>query len=182
MNKDIPLKYQGLTAVNASAGSGKTHALAKRFVNLFLSGPQKAVSFRNVLAITFTRKASKEMKQRIIQFFKEISFDTDKGKEVLDSPGLSNALKTRARLLVDEILSNFDFFQVQTIDSFMNSMLKACAFRLERSASYETKTDHKDYLSQSLDSEIEKALHDTAKKNLFGEFLSRLIYVENRLS
>ncbi|MCX5781162.1 MAG: UvrD-helicase domain-containing protein [Elusimicrobia bacterium] len=172
----------GIIAVNASAGSGKTHALAKRFVSLFLAQPKTALSFKNILAITFTRKASKEMKQRIIQFFKEISFNTDKGKEVILPAELSSALQQKARKLVDEMLANYDFFQVQTIDSFMNALLKSCAFRLDRSASYETKTDHKEYLIKSLDLEIEKALKDEKFKTVFDEFLHRLIFVENRIS
>ena len=169
-------------AVNASAGSGKTFALAKRYVGLFLGDRKYPPSFRNILAVTFTRKASKEMKQRIIQSFKEISFDTAKAKEILSLEAIPDAAKKKARMIVDDMLSYFDFFQVETIDSFFNSLLKSCAFRLERSAVYETKTDHSEYLLRALDREIEKALSDPKTKELFDEFLRRLMFVENRLS
>ena len=79
----------GIMAVNASAGSGKTHALAKRFVELFLHAEKNPPSFKNILAVTFTRRASKEMKQRIIRFFKEISFGTEEGEKILSLGGNS---------------------------------------------------------------------------------------------
>ncbi len=182
MNREDPLNQRGLIAVNASAGSGKTYALAKRYISLFLSQEKNRPSFKNILAITFTNKASKEMKQRIIQFFKETAFGTKEAREILSPLSLTKAVQKRAGELVDEMLSNYDFFQVKTIDSFMSSLLKACAFRLGRSASYETKTEHGEYLLKSLDREIEKALVNKKTKILLDSFLERLMFIENRLS
>src|SRR4051812_1677047 len=57
-------QFNALTIFRSSAGSGKTYTLVKEYLKLTLSHPQ---SFRQVLAITFTNKASDEMKSRIVK-------------------------------------------------------------------------------------------------------------------
>ena len=60
--------------VEASAGGGKTRALAKRYLYLLLHSyfQRKDIALGNILAITFTNKATVEMKERIIEFIKTI--------------------------------------------------------------------------------------------------------------
>ena len=52
-----------LTVYKASAGSGKTFTLAVEYIKLLVQNP---TSFRNILAVTFTNKATEEMKMRIL--------------------------------------------------------------------------------------------------------------------
>ena len=52
-----------LTVYKASAGSGKTFTLATEYIRLVVDNP---TSFRNILAVTFTNKATEEMKMRIL--------------------------------------------------------------------------------------------------------------------
>jgi len=60
---------------SASAGSGKTFALVREYLNILFKNArmQNFQIFRNILAITFTNKATDEMKQRIIQALKKIA-------------------------------------------------------------------------------------------------------------
>src|SRR5258707_13544160 len=70
-------QFPEIRVVEASAGSGKTYALAKRYVQLLLSSALKkeTIPIRYILAITFTNKAAYEMKIRIIEFLKLIAFE-----------------------------------------------------------------------------------------------------------
>ena len=52
-----------LTVYKASAGSGKTFTLAVEYIKLLVENPQQ---YRNILAVTFTNKATEEMKMRIL--------------------------------------------------------------------------------------------------------------------
>ncbi|MBF0317752.1 MAG: UvrD-helicase domain-containing protein, partial [Nitrospirae bacterium] len=59
--------------LKASAGSGKTRALTKRFVRFLLSADIRNNSLKNIIAITFSNNASREMRQRIVLWLKELS-------------------------------------------------------------------------------------------------------------
>ena len=76
-------KYQKnqIIVCEASAGSGKTYNLTQRYIELLLNfdkSIQKS-QLKNIIALTFTNKASTEMKERIIDALKKIAFkyDTD---------------------------------------------------------------------------------------------------------
>ncbi|RLF78439.1 hypothetical protein DRN32_06695, partial [Thermococci archaeon] len=62
LGKDTELKFPHVLIVEASAGSGKTHTLAKRFVQFLLSSKIPNSELSNILAITFTNNAAREMK------------------------------------------------------------------------------------------------------------------------
>jgi ATP-dependent helicase/nuclease subunit A len=89
--------------LEASAGTGKTRVLVERYVNLLRAG----VAPDNILAITFTRKAAAEMRQRIIERLKEAS-------------RLSQADAARWRDLRDHLGD----ISISTIDAFCLSLLR----------------------------------------------------------
>jgi ATP-dependent helicase/nuclease subunit A len=60
----------GLTIYRSSAGSGKTYTLVKEYLIIALQYP---LQFSRILAITFTNKATAEMKSRIIGTLDELS-------------------------------------------------------------------------------------------------------------
>ena len=71
-------------SVSAGAGSGKTRVLVERFINILAQGiknPQQAVQSKEILAITFTRKAAAEMKERIRKRLYELEKEDAVNKE-----------------------------------------------------------------------------------------------------
>ncbi len=115
---------------SASAGTGKTHAITKEELrHLFEIGHPDFIS------ITFTNAASKEMKERIIEYLTEIaaSRDTRKPKDnasyrdILDE--LENSIKNFNRRMAEEILlgilNNYSSLTISTIDSLAVKLLKA---------------------------------------------------------
>jgi len=114
--------------VEASAGAGKTYALAKRYVQLLLSSrlPPESIPMRRILAITFTNKAAFQMKERILFFLKGLALGTlpDKEREEIITPLRLTAEESRqkAYAIVEVLIRHYNFFQVQTIDKFINAL------------------------------------------------------------
>ncbi len=173
--------------VEASAGSGKTYALAKRYVQLLLnpSSDGGRVSIRHILAITFTNKAAVGMKARILALLKNIALQRLSPEEltaVIQPLGIDPSdAQARAFAVLHDIIHGYNFFQVQTIDKFVNTLLSGCAFKIGLTANFKIKTNHKEYLEHSLDQLIDTAAHDPRVSDVFGQFLHNYLYLENRL-
>lgn len=179
--KNIPQ----VSIVEASAGSGKTYALARRYIELLFGSADEKEALKNILAITFSNKASLEMKERILSLLKKIALEQygneEQKRELLELLGMpaERASKT-AFQAIEEIIKNYNFFQVQTIDSFINAILSGCAFRLGLSANFQIKTRPEDHLVYGLDSLLEKAQSDAELRKLFLEFLHQYLRLENK--
>ena len=153
----------GLLIIKASAGSGKTFTLAKRFIELLLFNTgadgkrhlRKNNDYhRHILAITFTNKATDEMKKRIVDELHILATDTDRSefykqfiKEEQDfhifADGVldPDAIRKAARAALDGILFNYGAFNVSTIDAFFQSILRNFARELDRDYNYEVQID-----------------------------------------
>lgn len=135
--KDWNMEFPHILVMSASAGSGKTYNLSKRYV-AFLLTPDIPLSPRNILAITFTNKAAGEMKHRIISRLKEIALgDSD--------------LKERAGEKLDELLDKYSDLKVQTIDSFLTSITMSSALELDLPPHFEIILDSSPALDFVLD-------------------------------
>ncbi|MEO0293004.1 MAG: UvrD-helicase domain-containing protein [candidate division WOR-3 bacterium] len=104
-------KRTQLIRILSSAGGGKTYLLSLRYKNLL---NEQKENLKRTLAITFTNKAATEMKERILNLLKEEALLGNKHSSVL----------------VDYILNNYSDFHVRTIDSFINSLVKAFSVEL----------------------------------------------------
>ncbi len=173
--------------VEASAGTGKTYALARRYIQLLMGtgGRTGAAPFKSMLAITFSNKAALEMKERILDFLKRIALDgfadPAEEKELFEALGVrAREARTLAGRSMDELMRNYNFFQVQTIDSFMNAILSGCAFHLGLSSSFRIRRDWQDFLAFSLDTLIDRAGQDKEVRRLFEEALRQYLYLESR--
>lgn len=182
-----PITFPEIHIVEASAGSGKTYALAKRYVQLILAaadGAEREAPLRSVLAVTFTNKASIEMKQRIIDLLKKIAFDAftheTERRDIIDSLGLGPAeARRRAFRAMDLIIRHYHYFQVQTLDSFINALVSGCAFRLELSSRITIRHDPEEYLAYGLDELIMSAGREPATAGLFSRFMKQYLYVDD---
>jgi len=162
---------ESLLVVEASAGSGKTYALAKRYLQLITSQAQDTpeANIKNILAVTFTNKATFEMKQRILEFLKRTALD-----------GPTKDKRLIANRIMDDILTNYNFFQVQTIDSFINNLLTGCSFHLRLASNFSIKEDYGPYLKYGFDRLIERAHHEKQVMRVFDAFLDYYLFIENR--
>ena len=109
-----------LIVYKASAGSGKTFTLAVEYIKLLISNPY---AYRNILAVTFTNKATTEMKERILgQLFGIAIADSsseaylDVIKESMKLP--EEEIRDRARMALSLLIHDYSRFRVETIDSF----------------------------------------------------------------
>ncbi len=171
--------------VEASAGSGKTYTLARRYIQLLLAQPSLAnIPLRQILAITFTNKAAFEMKQRVLEFLKKTALNKFSSVEAADILGdlakTPDSAQEKAAAAMDHLIRNYNFFQVQTIDSFVNALLSGCAFKIDLSARFKIMRNYVDYLQYSLDELIDRAGRDREVFKAFENFLRQYLYVENK--
>ena len=125
-----------LTIYKASAGSGKTFTLSVEYIKLLIMDPQ---SYRSTLAVTFTNKATEEMKLRILsqlygiwKLLPDSKSYIDKIKADLDVT--EGFMSERAGIALKNIVHNYSYFRIETIDSFFQSVLRNLARELDLTA------------------------------------------------
>ncbi len=136
LEKDIHYRFPHLLVLEASAGSGKTDALASRYVQFILASEDKIPhnDISNILAITFTNKASKEMRERILNRLKCLALEVDEKirNQTLELLSIKpEELQTLAWEMVDRIIEGYSDFQIQTIDSFTNQVINSAALEMD---------------------------------------------------
>ena len=143
-----------LTIMKASAGSGKTFNLARKYISLLLRNRDKH-AYRHILAVTFTNKATDEMKSRILKELHILSVDPSHSrylKDLMNELGMtSDMLSSKARVVLHEILHDYSAFAVSTIDRFFQQTLKAFSREIGRFASYQVELDKNSLVSESVD-------------------------------
>lgn len=132
-------------ALKASAGSGKTFALSVRFLALLFKGANPS----EILTLTFTKKATAEMKERILDYLKilqkeNLENEKEKSQNILKEleekyhldPSLvrNSAQKIYQRFLNAEI-------RISTIDAFFQSILRKFCWFVGLSANFEVNED-----------------------------------------
>lgn len=182
-----------LTICKASAGSGKTFNLAAEYVadlvsELFKSLndgkiPVHAINAHQcILAITFTNKATAEMKERILQYLYSLSQKTDPDFQAKVIEKLQNnsyqipaehipALSAKA---LQDILHDYNHFYVITIDSFFQRLLSSLARELDLPANL--KVDIND--TEAINEAVDLLLRDPEKSEL--EWLKSYIVQRNK--
>ena len=143
-----------ITIMKASAGSGKTYALAKTYIRLLLQNPDPT-AYRHILAVTFTNKATDEMKRRILKQLHILAVDTEASPYFKDFvPSVCPDAETLGRLAGDRlrrILHDYGAFAVSTIDRFFQQTLKAFSREIGQFASYQVELDRESLVAESVD-------------------------------
>jgi len=119
--------------VKASAGSGKTYTLAHTYINLILNSKDR-YAYRHILAVTFTNKATAEMKSRILRDLNELSAENPRAREILI-----------------DILHDYSAFSVSTIDKFFQRALKVFSREIGQFASYQLELDRDSLVNEAMD-------------------------------
>ncbi|SHN34476.1 ATP-dependent exoDNAse (exonuclease V) beta subunit (contains helicase and exonuclease domains) [Cyclobacterium lianum] len=148
----------------SSAGSGKTYTLTTAYLKLALEHP---LAFRQVLAVTFTNKATQEMKERIIQELKRIKEGVDPDqqmdRDLLEKWQLSpQELSQRASGVLRAILHDYSAFSVSTIDSFFQRVIRAFAREIDLQAKFDIEMDQEAVMSRLVDRLMLRAAEDPA--------------------
>ena len=132
---------------NASAGSGKTFTLVKEYLKILLASGNNQ-NFRKILAITFTNKAVNEMKERILDSLYEFANPEISLKNSALFLQLSQelqldetAIRQKAKKALKEILHNYAFFDISTIDKFNHRLLRTFAKDLKLPQNFEVILD-----------------------------------------
>ncbi len=139
-----------LDIIKASAGSGKTYKLTEEYLNILLGSRSfSPTAFKHVLAVTFTNKATDEMKQRILEKLYALSIS------------LPATIKSRnAKDLLIELLNDYSAFNVSTIDKFFQNTLRSFARELGQYPSYNVELDHDAVLQQAIDLMMDSLSYD----------------------
>ena len=149
--------------MKASAGSGKTYNLAKTYIGLLLSNEDR-YAYRHILAVTFTNKATEEMKSRIIKELHVLATDPGASDYHDDFvPALlpdDAALCERASAVLRDILHDYSAFAVSTIDRFFQQTLKAFSREIGQFASYQVELDKDSLVAESVDRVLDSLTQD----------------------
>lgn len=147
-----------LLIYKASAGSGKTFTLAVEYIKLLILNPH---AYRQVLAVTFTNKATAEMKERILSqlygIWKQDKESTPYLKRVCEETRLTEEeARQAAGKALKAMIHDYSRFRVETIDSFFQSVMRNLARELELSPNLNIELNNDEVLSDAVDSMIEK--------------------------
>lgn len=154
-----------LTVYKASAGSGKTFTLAREYMTLVIDNPY---AYRTILAVTFTNKATEEMKLRILGQLYGIAHHLPESDQYLNQihealPHLSESqIRKNAEAALRLLIHNYNYFHVQTIDTFFQSVLRNLARELDLTANLRIGLNDYQVEQQAVDELIEN-LEDTDK-------------------
>jgi ATP-dependent exoDNAse (exonuclease V) beta subunit len=167
-----------LTVYKASAGSGKTFTLAKEYMKLVIHDPQ---CYRTILAVTFTNKATEEMKTRILSQLYGIWKDLPKSKKykdlIIKELALSpESVSMNAGLALKNLLHNYNYFRVETIDTFFQSVLRNIARELDLTANL--KIELNDYQVEQL--AVDELIESLESNDIILSWI--INYIKNNIS
>lgn len=140
-----------LKIYKASAGSGKTFQLVVEYLKLILKNP---FNYRHILAVTFTNKATTEMKTRILEQLNILASGRESNYISIltaETKFDETQIRSRAKQVLKNILHDFNRFSVSTIDSFTQRVIKAFNREMGISPDYQLELDNEILLAEATD-------------------------------
>ncbi len=140
-----------LTVYKASAGSGKTFQLVVEYLKLILENPY---NYKHILAVTFTNKATNEMKSRILEQLYKLANDekSDYISHLQENNTYSEQfIRQQAKQVIKNILHDYNRFSVNTIDSFTQKVIKSFNRELGISPNFTVELDTDMLLIEAVD-------------------------------
>ena len=171
-----------LKVYKASAGSGKTFTLAVEYIKLLIVDPGV---YRIILAVTFTKKATAEMKNRILSQLYGIANGLEKSDGYLNEIkkddsiirlSLSDdAIRQRAGMALSNIIHDYSRFHITTIDSFFQSIVRELARELDLTANLRVDLNDGDVLKEAVTNIIDELEENTDTYNFMIRYVREKI-------
>ena len=169
-----------LILYKASAGSGKTYTLAKEYLKIVLLNPY---GYNKILAVTFTKKATAEMKTRIIEYLSLLEKNEEKitslRKSIIEeikqtkNVDISEYFDKNVRIALQLILHDYSNFNISTIDSFFQSIVRSFAKELDLPIGMEVELDTDMVIQQAVQAMLKEYKTD---KDAFSKWLEEYVF------
>jgi ATP-dependent exoDNAse (exonuclease V) beta subunit (contains helicase and exonuclease domains) len=163
--------------IKASAGSGKTHRLTGEYLHLLFSRPN---NHRHILAVTFTNKATDEMKTRIVEELHRLASGNDSAysEELMKLFSMSETqVRSQAKTILETILHDYSAFSISTIDRFFQQTMRAFTREMGLAGGYNIEVDETPLLMETIDlmlSELDKPENKTLSEWLLRFMQDRI--------
>ncbi len=167
-----------LKLIRASAGSGKTFNLTRVFLELVLS-ESSADYYRRILAVTFTNKATAEMKERILKELSQLAYGekSDHLEHLIEVTKKNEArIRNLSKAILNQILHGYSWFRVETIDTFFQGIIRSFVRELGIPGHYNIELDQDKILEEA----VNRLLDKLDKKDKLVKWLVQ--YIDSRIS
>ncbi|MFN8282423.1 MAG: UvrD-helicase domain-containing protein [Chitinophagales bacterium] len=171
-----------LILYKASAGSGKTYALTKEYLKIILLNPY---DYNKILAVTFTRKATQEMKSRIIEELENLEKQEKKSKTIDLKNTIIKEIKQEkdiditaffdknVSIALQLILHDYSNFNISTIDSFFQTIIRSFAKELDLPIGMEIELDTESVVQQAVQDMLKEYKTD---KDPFSKWIEDFVF------
>lgn len=156
-----------LVVYKASAGSGKTFRLAAEYIKMVVVDP---LSYKKILAVTFTNKATAEMKERILFKLYGLANGNEPGmlEVIIAETGLTKeTIQFKAKEALSNILHDYSMFSVSTIDSFVQRVIQNLLWEIGFHGNNDLRLEYESIVEKAVDRLLDSSSEDVA---LFERF------------
>ncbi|MBQ9640882.1 MAG: UvrD-helicase domain-containing protein [Bacteroidaceae bacterium] len=175
-----------LKLYRASAGSGKTFTLAVEYIKLLIINQWE---YKHILAVTFTNKATAEMKERILSTLYGLTHGLESAsgymnviKEAEEIKALhisDDEIRRRAGIALGNLAHDYSRFHIETIDSFFISVIKDLARELDLTANLNIDLNATDVLDEAVDNIIDSLQEGSETFRNIKDFIQEKIDAES---